>query len=151
MEANSSARFRIAVLSDHDELVELMLAFSLEVGAPLSREHISAALVPLLQQSALGEVLVAQEAVLIGYLVLSWGWGIESGGREALIDEVFVAPGARAIGIASKLVSEALNEARARGTKAVFLETEDQNPRSRTLYERLGFEVEPSVWMRRKL
>lgn len=138
-------------MSDHDELVELMLAFSLEVGSPLSKEHVSNALMPLLQQSALGEVLVAQESELVGYLVLSWGWGIESGGREALIDEVFVAPSSRASGIATKLVSEALARASALGTKAVFLETEDQNPRSRKLYERLGFEVEPSVWMRRLL
>lgn len=138
-------------MADHDELVSLMLAFSLEVGSPLTKKHISAGLMPLLHKSALGEVLVAQESELVGYLVLSWGWGIESGGREALIDEVFVAPGSRASGIATKLVSEALARARALDTRAVFLETEHQNPRSRKLYERLGFEVEPSVWMRRKL
>jgi ribosomal protein S18 acetylase RimI-like enzyme len=151
VQTTSSARFRTAVLSDHDELVELMLAFSLEVEAPLSREHISAAVLPLLQESVLGEIWVAQEALLVGYLVLSWGWGIESGGREALIDEVFVSPSSRAAGVATGLVSAALERARSISTRAVFLETESQNPRSRKLYEQLGFEVEPSVWMRRQL
>ena len=128
-----------------------MLAFSVEVDSPLSQSHIETALKPLLLDPSLGEVWIAQDQKLIGYLVMSWGWGIESGGREALIDEVYVAPEARGRKVASDLVQEALKSAREKHTKAVFLETEADNPRSRLIYERLGFESESSVWMRRKL
>jgi ribosomal protein S18 acetylase RimI-like enzyme len=128
-----------------------MQAFSIEVGAPLSETHISNALRPLLQNPLIGEVWVAHDKGIVGYLVMSWGWGIESGGGEALIDEVYVTPEARGSMVATGLVQAALDSAQIRGTRAIFLETEADNPRSRKLYERLGFEVEPSMWMRRKI
>lgn len=137
--------------ADQEDLLAMMLAFSVEVGAPLTASHVAAALRPMLETPALGEIWIAQHQVPVGYLVMSWGWGIESGGGEALIDEVFVGAGARGHGVATGLVEAALESAKDNGIKAIFLETERDNPRSRKLYERLGFQVEPSVWMRREL
>ena len=128
-----------------------MLAFSIEVDAPLTKTHISNALKPLLENPSIGEIWVAADPEILGYLVMSWGWGIESGGREALIDEVYVAPEARGSKLATGMIQAAVASAQRAGTKAIFLETEADNPRSRGLYERLGFEVEPSVWMRLEL
>lgn len=151
MQTTSSTEFRRAVAADQNELQAMMLAFSAEVGAPLTTSHIAVALKPMLETPALGEIWIAQDQVPIGYLVMSWGWGIESGGGEALIDEVFVSAAARGHGVATGLVEAALKSAKNKETKAIFLETERDNPRSRKLYERLGFQVEPSVWMRREL
>ena len=125
-----------------------MRDFSLEVSAPLSDSHISDALEPLLADPSIGDVWVVEGEMLIGYLVITWGWGIESGGREALIDEIYVANERRGQGLATALVEMALEKAKSLNTKAVFLETESDNPQSRLLYERLGFKVESSVWMR---
>lgn len=125
-----------------------MRDFSLEVSAPLSDSHIQAALEPLLADPSIGDVWIVEGEVIVGYLVITWGWGIESGGKEALIDEIYVAPSHRGQGLASSLVEISLERARALETKAVFLETESDNPQSRLLYERLGFKVESSVWMR---
>jgi ribosomal protein S18 acetylase RimI-like enzyme len=125
-----------------------MRAFSEEVLAPLSTTHITAALEPLLADPSIGDVWVVEDAVLQGYLVITWGWGIESGGREALIDEIYISPDYRNQGLASALVTASLERARELDTKAVFLETEADNPSSRALYERHGFMVESSVWMR---
>ena len=80
--------------------------------------------------------------------MITWGWGIESGGREALIDEIYVALSHRGLGLASALVEVSLEKAKTMNTKVVFLETESDNPQSRELYERLGFKAESSVWMR---
>jgi ribosomal protein S18 acetylase RimI-like enzyme len=125
-----------------------MRYFSLEVSAPLSNSHIQAALEPLLADAAIGDVWLVEGEEVLGYLVITWGWGIESGGREALIDEIYVAPSHRGQGLASALVQVALEKAKTMNTKAVFLETESDNPQSRVLYERLGFKPESSVWMR---
>ena len=125
-----------------------MREFSEEVLAPLSLSHIRQALEPLLNEPVIGDVWVAEDDEIVGYLVITWGWGIESGGKEALIDEIFVSPDYRNQGLASALVTASLDRARDLGTKAVFLETEVDNPNSRTLYERLGFTTESSVWMR---
>jgi ribosomal protein S18 acetylase RimI-like enzyme len=125
-----------------------MRDFSLEVSAPLSNSHIQGALEPLLDDPSIGDVWIVEGAQIVGYLVITWGWGIESGGREALIDEIYIARDHRGQGLASALVQVSLEKARTLNTKAVFLETESDNPQSRVLYERLGFAVESSVWMR---
>jgi GNAT superfamily N-acetyltransferase len=51
--------------------------------------------------------------VIAGYLVITWGWGIESGGREALIDEIYVTPEYRGQGLASALIYASLEKAKA--------------------------------------
>lgn len=141
-------QIRIAEPNDLLSIIPLMRAFSEEVLAPLSDSHIKAALEPLLNDSDIGDVWVAEDQSILGYLVITWGWGIESGGKEALIDEIYISPEHRGQGLASALVGASIARAKELGTKAVFLETEAENPDSRKLYERLGFVAESSVWMR---
>lgn len=92
-------------------------------------------------------MLVAETDQIVGYSILSWGWGIESGGQEALVDEMLITPSERGKGIGQKLMQASLNRANEQGVKVVFLETERDNPRSRKLYQKLGFEEEDSIWM----
>lgn len=130
----------------------LLTAFSEEAGTNFSQEHLISGLEPLLNNEQLGLVFVAElEGLLVGYAVIGWGWGIESGGREALIDEVFVLEANRNQGIGAKMLATAIKTLKKYDTKAVFLETEAQNPNSRKLYQNLGFDSEDSVWMRKKL
>jgi ribosomal protein S18 acetylase RimI-like enzyme len=144
-------RLRRAEPKDLAKLTQLMLAFSTEALAPLEKNHIEAAVEPLLTENPLGVILVAQDKELLGYLVMSFGWGIESGGKEALIDEVYISPSARNQGLGRALAELAIDHAKENGVKAIFLETEKPNDRVRKLYSRLGFEQEDSVWLRKKL
>ena len=143
---------RLANQADQTALIGLLGDFAEEALAPLTTEHLTAAVTPLLQGSELGEIWVLEhEQNLIGYLVIGWGWGIESGGKEALIDEVFVSHAHRNQGLGTRLVQAALTRAKELDAKTVFLETEQSNPESRKLYQNLGFEIEDSVWMRKAL
>ena len=143
---------RLANQADQTALIGLLNDFAQEALAPLTTEHLTAAVTPLLRGTELGEIWVLEhEQNLIGYLVIGWGWGIESGGREALIDEVFVSQPHRNQGLGAQLVEAALARAKELDAKTVFLETEQSNPESRKLYQNPGFEVEDSVWMRKAL
>ena len=143
---------RQAVPDDLEALLSLLTGFSEEAGTNFGREHLLAGLEPLLSNQGLGLVFVAElDIVLVGYAVIGWGWGIESGGKEALIDEVFVLKNHRNQGIGAKMLSAVMTQLERHNTKAVFLETEAQNPNSRKLYQNLGFETEDSVWMRKAL
>jgi ribosomal protein S18 acetylase RimI-like enzyme len=144
-------RLRRAEPKDLAKLTQLMLAFSTEALAPLEKNHIEEAAEPLLTENPLGVILVAQDEELLGYLVMSFGWGIESGGKEAFIDEVYISPSARNQGLGRALAELAIDHAKENGVKAIFLETEKPNDRVRKLYSRLGFEQEDSVWLRKKL
>lgn len=108
--------------------------------------RIRAALEPLLRGDRHGIVLISDAG---GYAVLTWGWSLESGGREALLDEIYVAERGRGHG--ARLLEAVLEAARRAGAAAVFLETEEHNDRVRRFYQRNGFAAEPSVWMRRPL
>ena len=135
---------------DLGPLLPLLTGFSEEAGTNFGREHLLAGLQPLLNNQKLGLVFVAElDNLLVGYAVIGWGWGIESGGKEALIDEVFVLKTFRDQGIGAKILTEAMAHLGKYDTKAVFLETEAQNPNSRKLYQNLGFATEDSVWMRK--
>ena len=84
-------------------------------------------------------------AVPDGYGVITWGYSLESGGREALLDELYVRH--RGAGVGTAALPAMIEAARAAGASRVFLETEAHNTRVRTFYAHLGFQTEESVWM----
>ncbi len=146
------ASVRRALMADQDAVLVLMRGYCQEVGTPLSDEHLLDAIGPLIANEQLGDLLVAEQGEdLAGYLVITWGWGIESGGAEALIDEMFVAAEYRHQGVGTLLMTEGQSRASAKDVKVIFLETEQNNPESRELYDRLGFEVESSIWMSKRI
>lgn len=138
---------RQANSADQEAVLALLRIYCNEANTPLTDEHLLAGLTPLLSENQHGVVLVAEEEEIIGYSILTWGWGIESGGMEALVDEMLIHPSRRGEGIGERLLQATLERAKQVGVKVVFLETESDNPRSRKLYSKLGFEEETSIWM----
>lgn len=108
-----------------------------------------AALGPLLADDSVGQVWMLGGEPPLGYAVVTWGHSIESGGREALLDEIFISePGG---GLGAAAMPEILAAAKTAGARRIFLETESSNERARAFYGRHGFVVEDSVWMSRDL
>lgn len=81
------------------------------------------------------------------YAVVTWGWSVESGGKEAILDEIYVRRQGRGIG--SQLIEHLHADCDRRGVRRIFLETEPHNAAARRLYERHGYVTEPSIWMAR--
>lgn len=107
---------------------------------------VSAALAPLLEHDTYGQVWVLDDgAALVGYCVLTWGWSLESGGRDGLIDEIYV--DRRSQGLGAILLQAVVDAAIEAGARVMFLETEHHNLGARAFYLRHGFAVEESVWM----
>lgn len=84
-----------------------------------------------------------------GYAVVTWGWSIESGGQDALLDEIYTTPTGRGLGAA--LMTALLDDITGRGITTVFLETETPNEGARRFYRRFGFVEDDSRWMSRSL
>ncbi len=110
---------------------------------PFDAVRATAGFAPLLGDDRHGVVWITERA----YAVVTWGWSIEAGGAEGLLDEIYVDDRGRGTGTA--LIGHLLADAKARGLARVFLETESSNERVRALYARLGFVVDDSVWMSR--
>ena len=62
------------------------------------------------------------------------------GAKEADIQTIAVAEGARRGGLGRSLMLTLINEARERGAREVFLEVRADNPSAQSLYASLGFE-----------
>lgn len=144
---------RIAVRADIDAVVELCARYANASHGPHSadgfdRDAARECLAELVHDDRFGIVWVAERgAEIVGYLLLTWGYSLESGGRDALVDEIYVEP--RDQGIGSMLVESAVAECVRRGIRRLFLETELENGDARRLYVRHGFAPEDSIWMSR--
>ena len=110
-------------------------------------DRVTRALVPLLEDDAHGVVYVADNEQ--GYVVITWGYSLESGGREALIDEIYLRR--RGQGLGSKVMDALFDDMAARGVVKMFLETETHNRRARRFYARQGFVEDDSIWMSRQI
>ena len=140
-------QIRRAVADDLDALVELNRAFCEADRHPFDATRARAGFAPLLVDDRHGVVWITDDPD--GYAVVTWGWSIEAGGPEGILDEIYVSvPGA---GHGSALLDHALVDAAAVGLHRLFLETERHNDRARRLYARHGFVEESSIWMTRPL
>ena len=129
-------------------LLEMSAEFNEIDGHPHEESRVRAALSPLLQDDDLGVIYLLGEPP-VGYAVVTWGYSIESGGRDALVDEIYVRP--RGEGIGSASFDEILDDLRRRGLGRVFLETERANAKVRAFYARHNFMEDDSIWMSRDL
>jgi GNAT superfamily N-acetyltransferase len=128
---------------DLDTLVELHRAFCDVDQHPFDRDRARSAFAPLLADDIRGVVWIVDSPS--AYAVLTWGWSIEAGGIEAVLDEIFVAERGRGVG--SQLIEHVIADGRRRGLSRIFLETEAPNEPGRRLYERHGFRVDDSIWL----
>lgn len=128
---------------DLDALVTLHRAFCDLDRHPFDADRARTAFAPLLVDDRLGVVWIVDDPP--AYAVLTWGWSIEAGGAEAVLDEVFTSE--RGVGVGSLLIEHVVADGGRRGLARIFLETESHNDRVRRLYERHGFRTDDSVWM----
>ena len=144
------AEIRRARPEDLTALLGLVRAFYLVDAHDYDPDRVTAALRPMLADDSLGQVwVVDDEGGLTGYAIVTWTWSLESGGRDCILDEIYVEEGGHGHG--SALLRHALDQAREFGALACFLETEAPNDRARAFYARHGFVSEQSVWMSRPL
>jgi ribosomal protein S18 acetylase RimI-like enzyme len=121
-------------------LCVLCKAFHAEMGIELSDEERRTALTPLLEGTPYGAAyLMGPPRAPIGYIVVTFGWSVEFGGLDAIIDELYVRPGVRGKGIAKETLIALPRALTQGGLRAVHLEVDREDTRAITLYRRAGF------------
>ena len=130
--------------SDQSLLLELIREFYDIDGHHFDADRLQAALPPLLEDDRFGVVWLIGEPVC-GYAVVTWSYSLESGGPDALLDEIYIRE--RGSGLGGRAMAAILEDLQRRGLTRMFLETERPNERVRRFYSRLGFVEEDSRWM----
>lgn len=142
---------RLATVDDRAELLPRTRALNAHEGIAIDPAVLEAALVRLLCDPGLGGVwLVERDGTAIGYALVTFGYDLEFGGRDAVLTELWIDPPARGSGAGSAALGLLDPELRARGVHALHLQVRPENP-ARQLYERRGFVASPRVVMTRRL
>jgi ribosomal protein S18 acetylase RimI-like enzyme len=142
---------RLARVGDLAELLPRTLALNAHEDITVDPPLLEAALARLLGDRTLGGVwLIERGGAAIGYAMVTYGYDLEFGGRDAYLTELWIDPPARGAGAgaaALRLLAPALRE---HGVGALHLQVRPDNPAIR-LYQRCGFVASPRVTMTHRL
>jgi GNAT superfamily N-acetyltransferase len=120
-------------------LEQFVRAYCLEDGHRFREDRQPAALAALVAGEPLGRAwLIRLDGRPVGYVVLSWGFSVEAGGREACVDELYLVPEVRNQGLGSRALAMVESEARDLAVQRIFLEVQRGN-RVIGLYRRAGY------------
>ena len=140
---------RLAARDDFDGLLRCARAFHAEDGHPLPKAGEVALAALLDTNSPHGRALVLDtEGGIAGYAVLCFGYSVEFGGRDAFVDDLYVAPALRAKGHGRRMMERLAGLARAEGCHALHLEVFTGNPMA-DWYKSLGFDRRGSLMSKR--
>jgi ribosomal protein S18 acetylase RimI-like enzyme len=141
---------RAATPADLDDILPRTRALNDHEGITISTPQLKAALEKLLADSNLGGVWVMEDGGVIGYAIVTFGYDLEFGGRDAWLTELWVDELARGRGAGGTALALLEPELRARDVKAYHLQVRPEN-RAMRLYERAGFERVPRAILTRRL
>jgi len=119
---------------------------------PFEEERAQRAVETLLSNPLLGQIwLIKMETRVVGYIVMTFDFSLEYGGRVAWIDEFFVASEVRGNGVGQRALELAEKSAYEAGAFLMALGVTRGN-RAINLYRRSGFEaVERSLLLTKRL
>lgn len=130
----------LATPEDLEKLLPLVTGFHAEMGFETTPEHQHEAIAPLLEGSPHGAIwLIGPRRAPVGYIAVTFGWSIEFGGLDGIVDELYIRPAVRKRGMGSEAlhgISMALRDA---GVRALHLEVDRENDKARKLYTRAHF------------
>ncbi|WGW03162.1 GNAT family N-acetyltransferase [Tropicibacter oceani] len=130
----------LAGLDDTDKLLPLVAAFHAEQGFDTDADHQSAAVQPLLEGSPHGAIwLIGPRRAPVGYLCITFGWSLEFGGLDGIVDELYIRPAVRKRGMGFEALNGICKAMKDAGIKALHLEAERTDDRLQRFYRRARF------------
>ena len=131
----------LATEADVPRILPMMEDFNRFERIPWTREAGEAPLRTLLADRRLGVVGLFEEgaATTLGYFVVTFGFDLEWGGRDAFLTELYLVPERRAQGRGPGLMAAVERTAREHGARALHLMVRTDNEPARRLYASQGY------------
>lgn len=138
--------------ADLPSILTMMADFNAIESIAFDRASFAPRLRELVDSPALGGVLVfTVDGAAAGYAIVTWGWDLEFGGRDAFLTEIYVAAEWRRQGVGRQGLAAAQAFARAGGAHALHLLVRHDNAPARALYDAEGFAAQPRAIMTKLL
>jgi GNAT superfamily N-acetyltransferase len=158
--ANPQLVLRRAGPDDFDTIQAMSAALYAADGMDIS-ERSQTGLTALLHDPTFGIVFLAcrpeadtspspEEHSVVGQIILCFGYSVELGGRDLLVEELFVKPAHRGKGYGAAILTAAEQWAREAGFASVFLEVLAGNT-AEALYRKHGYGARDSIYLSKSL
>ena len=132
----------LATSDDLPKLIPLVTSFHTQQGFDTSPEHQRDAIAPLLEGSPHGAVwLIGPRRAPVGYVVVSFGWSVEYGGLDAVVDELFIRSAVRKRGMGGEALDGLAKALKEGGIRALHLEARTDDETLNRFYARARFKA----------
>jgi GNAT superfamily N-acetyltransferase len=133
-------RFRPALAGDVGAIVGMMRGYYGQDGYTFVEDEARASALMLINDPSLGRLWVTCDGdTVVGYVAVALGFSFEYRGREAFVDELFIAESHRGRGLGREALEIAEAWCRQAGVNALHLEVERHRENALELYRRRGF------------
>ena len=152
--APGAPRVWLAEPHEAETVAALLVAFRDELGYSWpSANAFLAGVEKLIDDRNTDYVLGAthDDAPPAGVAQMRFRHGLWRAGGDCLVEDLYVAPGARRSGLARAMMSFALKRARERGCRRAELDVNERNAAALALYEGLGFSASANAYGARDL
>ena len=132
----------LATSEDLPKLLPLVASFHESQGFATTADHQHEAIAPLLEGSPHGAVwLIGPRRAPVGYVVVSFGWSVEFGGMDAVVDELFIRNAVRKRGMGGEALDSLAKALKDGGIRALHLEARKDNETLLKFYARARFQA----------
>jgi ribosomal protein S18 acetylase RimI-like enzyme len=144
--------FRLAKANDVPCILDMMEQFNAIDHYPFNKDKTRTNLLAFLASEQLGKAwLIEANQLVIGYIVLAFGFSFEHGGRNAFVDELYMDAAYRGKGIGKRCIDFLLSETPKLGGQVFYLEVEPHNQAGVKLYREKGFRENGRILLTKKL
>ncbi len=133
--------FRPVKRSDYSELRKMIHALYREdpVDKPIDDEKIAKTIRRMHRNPFMGKIIIFEkDNVIIGYAILIFYWSNEYGGDILHVDELYVKPEHRRLGVATRFFKH-IHLTFKNKIVAIHLEVTPSNTKAMAYYQKLGF------------
>lgn len=110
-------------------------------GIRFRAREIKSGLEVLLRDSSIGRVwFIRFGSEDVGYIILTFSYDVEFGGRQGTVTDFYIIDGYRRLGLGSKTFRFIETACRELGLEALELQVERKNIAAQAFYRKLGFE-----------
>ncbi|AUT03164.1 GNAT family N-acetyltransferase [Nostoc sp. CENA543] len=133
--------FKLADNNDLDTLLQFIQKLyevdgSIAFNAVVARQ----ALIPLLSDESIGRIwLIQNQNYSIGYVILTFSYSLEYGGKDAFIDEFYIDTVYQRQGIGKQTIKFLEEVCISFNVQALHLEVEKENTSAQSFYHQVGF------------
>jgi GNAT superfamily N-acetyltransferase len=145
-------RFERATAVDASTLLALAREYYDYDAIPFDEAAMGQGFAHLLADAALGGAWsIRRGHDVVGYFVVTYGFDLEFGGRQATVTELYLRPEARRGGIGTAAIRHIEEHLRGLGIGAYELQVERDNSEARAFYARVGFQAHDRIPMSKRI